>query len=73
MNEFLKIIGDLEVSKAGIEQIERLLSVKKMESSSWTSRKYHVVISSVFEAAKRWGYLSINPCRQVVRAKIVEV
>jgi len=73
MDQFLEAIGDKEIAKVGVREIESFLEKKQREVSNWTSRKHHIVLASVFEAAKRWGYINSNPCRQIVRAKMVEV
>lgn len=64
---------DREVTKIGVRNIEHYLDNKRAKVSNWTARRHHIVLSSVLEAAKRWGYIASNPCRQVPRAKMVEV
>jgi site-specific recombinase XerD len=74
MEQFIQAIGkNREVSGVSVREIERYLDNKRAKVSNWTARRHHIVLSSVFEAAKRWGYVSSNPCRQVPRAKMVEV
>ncbi len=73
MKQFLLAIGDKDVTKISVRDIERYLENKRSKVSNWTARRHHIVLSSVFEAARRWGYINSNPCRQVTRAKMVEV
>jgi site-specific recombinase XerD len=73
MDQFLEAIGDKDITKVGVREIEHFLEKKRTEVSNWTARRHHIVLASVFESARRWGYITSNPCRQVARAKMVEV
>jgi len=74
LEHFLQAVGsDRDVTKIGVRDIEQYLDNKRAVASNWTARRHHIVLSSAFEAAKRWGYVTSNPCRQVPRAKMVEV
>jgi integrase len=74
MGQFLGEVGrEKEIAKIGVREIEHYLDNKRAEASNWTARRHHIVLSSVFEAAKRWEYVTSNPCRLVTRAKIAEV
>ena len=73
MKQFLEAIGDKEITKISVREIERFFEKKQKEVSNWTARRHHIVISSIFETAKRWGYITSNPCRQITRAKMIEI
>jgi integrase len=73
MDQFLEAVGDKELLRVSVREIERFLEKKRTEVSNWTARRHHIVLASVFEAARRWGYITSNPCRQVTRAKMIEV
>ncbi|MGH2568201.1 MAG: tyrosine-type recombinase/integrase [Bacteroidota bacterium] len=71
--EFLRIVGDLPLRSIGIREIERFLSTKKAEASSWTARKYYIALRSAFEKAVQWNYLTENPFRKVPKPKTPEI
>ena len=71
--EFLRIAGDLPLRSIGIREIERFLSVKKVEASEWTARKYYTALASAFEKAVQWAYLVENPFRKVSKPKVPEI
>jgi integrase len=73
LREFERIIGNVPLDKIGIREIEKFLSVKASESSAHTVRRVYVHLSSAFETAKRWEYVSENPFRRVDKPKIKEV
>jgi integrase len=71
--EFLRVVGDLPLRSIGIREIERFLSTKKAEASSWTARKYYIALASAFEKAVQWNYLAENPFRKVPKPKTPEL
>jgi integrase len=73
LREFVRIVGDLPLRSIGIREIERFLSTKKAEASSWTARKYYIALASAFEKAVQWNYLAENPFRKVRKPKTPEL
>jgi site-specific recombinase XerD len=63
--EFLRVEGNRPLHSVGIREIEHFLSVKKMEASEWTARKYYGSLASAFEKAVQWNYLESNLFRKV--------
>lgn len=72
LKEFVRIIGNLPLDKIGVREIEKFLSVKASERSMHTVRRCYVHLSSAFETAKRWEYVSENPFRKIDKPKIKE-
>ncbi|MGB6063577.1 MAG: site-specific integrase, partial [Desulfomonilaceae bacterium] len=71
--EFIRVEGDHPLPVIGIRHIEHFLSVKKVEASEWTARKYYISLASAFEKAVSWGMLEANPFRKVSKPKVREV
>lgn len=70
--EWLRVEGDSCLDRIGIREIEHFLSVKKVEASEWTARKYYIALASAFEKAVQWHFLSVNPFRKVSKPKVRE-
>ncbi len=49
------------------------LSVKKLEASEWTSRKYYIGLRSAFEKAIQWELIKENPFRKVKKPRPPDV
>jgi site-specific recombinase XerD len=73
LNQAFSEIGEKAFCEIGAREIESFLTRKRLEVSNWTARKHHIVLLCLFEAAKRWGYIAVNPCRDIKRARMVEV
>lgn len=71
--EFMKVLGDVDLSAIGPRQIDAFLSIKRSEASEWTARKYSITLSAAFETAKRWSYITTNPFRQIKRLRMPEI
>ncbi len=71
--EFIRIIGDVQLGKIGVRELEFFLAQKKAEASTWTAKKYYTHLASAFQTAVRWNYLSSNPFKLVVKPKTVEL
>ena len=71
--EFQRIVGDLPLHKVAVRDIELFLAKKREEASVWTARKYYLALAASFETAKRWGYVTSNPFRDVAKPKPPEV
>ncbi|HEY9167086.1 MAG TPA: site-specific integrase [Candidatus Kryptonia bacterium] len=71
--EFLRVEGDCLLNTIGIREIEHFLSVKKLEASEWTARKYYIALASAFEKAVQWHFVSANPFRGVSKPKVREI
>ena len=71
--EFERVEGDRPLQVIGIRAIEHFLSVKKSEAPQWTARKYYIALSSAFEKAVQWQYLTENPFRKVPKPKVREI
>jgi integrase len=72
-NELRRILGDVQLRHISGREIERFLTIKKEEASDWTARKHYTALASAFEAAKKWGYITRNPWREVRKPKAREV
>ncbi|MGO9482718.1 MAG: tyrosine-type recombinase/integrase [Candidatus Kryptoniota bacterium] len=71
--EWLRIEGNRCLNTIGIREIEHFLSVKKVEASEWTARKYYIALASAFEKAVQWHFISVNPFRKVSKPKVREI
>ena len=71
--EFLRVEGDRRLDTIGNREIEHFLSVKKVEASEWTARKYYIALASAFEKAVQWNFLASNPFRKVAKPKVKEI
>ncbi len=71
--EWLRVQGDSCLNTIGIREIEHFLSVKKVEASEWTARKYYIALASAFEKAVQWNFISLNPFRKVSKPKVREI
>ena len=71
--EFLRVTGDIALQKLTPREIETFLAQKTQEASVWTARKYFLALSSVFETAKRWNLISVNPFRSVKKPRVPEI
>ncbi len=71
--EWLRVEGDSSMDKIGIREIEHFLSVKKVEASEWTARKYYIALASAFEKAVQWHFISVNTFRKVSKPKVREI
>ena len=71
--EFIRVEGDRCLDTIGVREIEHFLSVKKLEASDWTARKYYIALASAFEKAVQWNYLSGNPWRKVSKPKTKDI
>jgi site-specific recombinase XerD len=71
--EFLRVEGNKPLRSIGIREIEHFLSVKKMEASEWTARKYYGSLAAAFQKAVQWGFLTENPFRKVQKPKGREI
>lgn len=71
--EWLRVEGDAPIQSIGIRQIENFLSVKKVEASDWSARKYYISLAAAFEKAVHWEFISVNPFRKVRNPRAHEV
>ncbi|MCL4509490.1 MAG: site-specific integrase [Bacteroidetes bacterium] len=71
--EWLRVEGDGCLNIIGIREIEHFLSVKKLEASEWTARKYYIALASAFEKAIQWQFIPVNPFRKVAKPKVREI
>jgi site-specific recombinase XerD len=71
--EFLRVEGDHDLLTIGIREIEHFLSVKTLEASGWSARKYHIALAAAFEKAVQWELIPSNPFRKVSKPKMREV
>jgi site-specific recombinase XerD len=70
--EFIRVEGDRCLNTIGAREIEHFLSVKKVEASEWTARKYYTALASAFQKAVQWNFLAVNPFRKVSKPKVRE-
>jgi integrase len=61
------IIGDKPIDQYTAHDIDIFLIKKRNSSSIASARCYYAALSSIFETARRWGYISHNQWRQVRR------
>lgn len=71
--EWQRVQGNSLLNSIGIREVEHFLSVKKVEASDWTARKYYIALASAFEKAVQWQFISVNPFRKVAKPKVREV
>ncbi len=71
--ELIRVEGDKPLQSIGIREIEHFLSVKKVEASEWSTRKYYISLASAFEKAVQWSFLEHNPFRKVTKPKVSEI
>ncbi len=71
--EFIRVEGNRSMDTIGIREIEHFLSVKKLEASEWTARKYYIALRAAFEKAVQWELIKENPFRKVKKPKPPEV
>ena len=71
--ELLRVEGDKPLQAFGIREIEHFLSVKKVEASEWSARKYYISLASTFQKAVQWGFITSNPFRKVPIPKVKEI
>ncbi len=71
--EWLRVQGDRCLNTIGIREIEHFLSIKKLEASEWTARKYYIALASAFEKAVQWQFIPVNPFRKVAKPKTREI
>ena len=73
VREFIRIEGDVFISKLSPITIEHFLRIKITEASSWSARKYFTALASMFETAFVWQLLIKNPFRDVDKPKTIEI
>jgi integrase len=71
LREFIRIVGDMPLSKVSIRDVERFLAVKR-EMSVHTARRNFVTVAAAFQKAVDWNYLTDNPFRKVRKPKAPE-
>ena len=67
--EWLRIEGNRCLNTIGIREIEHFLSVKKVEASEWTARKYYIALASAFEKAVRVAFHLSESISESLKAK----
>jgi integrase len=72
-NELERILGNVPLAQITEREIERFLTTKRAEASDWTARKHYTALASAFEAARKWGYITRNPWRDVKKPKAREI
>jgi integrase len=73
LNELIRVLGDLPLSGVGVRELDTFLAAKKIKSSEHTIRKHYVTLASAFERARKWGYITKNPIKEVEKPKLKEV
>jgi site-specific recombinase XerD len=63
MNDFIRCLGDVQLKDVGVMDIERYLSIRSKQVSDFTVQKHFRSLASMFETAKKWGFLARNPFR----------
>ncbi len=71
--EFIRVEGNGCLDTIGIREIDHFLSVKKLEASEWTARKYYIALRSAFEKAVQWELIKENLFRKVKKPRPPEV
>ena len=67
------MLGDLSLSRVGVRELDTFLAAKNIKSSEHTIRKHYVTLASAFERARKWGYITKNPFKEVEKPKLKEV
>lgn len=67
--EFVRVEGDRSMDSFSVREVEHFLSVKKVEASEWTSRKYYIALRSAFEKAAQWNLIKENPFRKAKKPR----
>ena len=71
--ELQRFLGNRQMQKIGVREIETFLAHKTKEASELTARKYYATLAAAFERARKWGYISKNPFRDAQKPKLKEM
>lgn len=71
--EFERFVGNRQLQKIGVRDIELFLAHKTKQSSEFTARKHYSTLAAAFERARKWGYIVTNPFRDAQKPKLREI
>ncbi len=67
---FVDYVGDLDIAKITTKHVDGFLSKKLSETTSDTVRRCRSALSSLFETARKWGYIHKNPVRESIKPRL---
>ena len=64
-NEFIRVIGNKLIREVNLFDIEKFISEKVKTTTNWSVKKYVITLSTAFNKAMDWNYITENPFRKV--------
>ncbi len=71
-NEFIRLVGDIELARVDVMAVEKFLTAKLQTSSRHAARHCYGALASAFQTAYRWKLIQKNPWREVKKPKTPE-
>jgi len=65
-------MGNPLLSRISVHDIESFFTSKAQECNSWALLKYYVTLKSIFNTAKRWEYITVNPFSKIPKPRPAE-
>lgn len=73
LREFRKYVGNCFISTIDLKSVQSFTLNKLKETSAINTRRYQVTLGSIFEVAKKWGYVETNPFKLVKKIKLPDL